>query len=279
MKIYEDSNPDFGKAFKKISEALRKYAPEYVQWVSREQSPDLTVLHVVGGQEYEKLTVADLSKTIIVQHCLYTTDLEPNLWKDFWKNAYAVISWNAIEDVMPEGANFFRIPLGADPNLFNVVPNINKNIKVFTTGHVAITEMIDSVHEACSRTGNVLYHTGENFRWPSTSYKFLSYMDERAFFNTLSRAQYVTGLRTLEGFEVMCIEGAMTGSVPIIPNLPSYDWYKDFGTYIDLSSNVVDQLTSIFNGEFVGLTKEQIDYVRHRFSWETVCKEFYGVLK
>lgn len=275
MRIYEDNNPDFGKAFKRISDALRKHCPPNTEWVNKDQDPDITIIHVVGGEEFEKLLKMDLSKTVIVQHCVYTTDIPTDSWQPFWKDAKAVISWNYLENVMPKSANFVRIPWGADSSQFKRVPDINKNIKVFSTGHVASTEMLDSVHKACEETGNVLYHTGENFRWNSNSYKFMNYMNDREFTSVISRAQYVTGLRLMEGFEMMCIEGAMTGAIPIVPDLPSYDWYKNFGIFIDTSNDVVGQLKNVFSSKFVGLSDSQVEYVRNRFSWETVCKEFF----
>lgn len=281
VRIFEDNNPNFGKAFQRIGGALRSYSPDDVTWVDNKELADLFVVHVVGGEEFGKLLRGeyDLSRTIIVQHCLYTTDITVDKWQPIWKESRAVVSWNNLYNVIPDGTKFVRIPWGADENLFSVTPSYNKNIKVFATGHVAKSECIDDIYEACKATGNIMNHTGENFKWDSRFYKFHSYMNDGMYSSLLGRSQYVAGLRIIEGFEMACIEGAMTGSVPIVPNLPSYDFYKDFGIMIDMKLPVADQLISIFNDEYKSLSKDQIDYVRNEFSWKNVCSRFYKELE
>jgi glycosyltransferase involved in cell wall biosynthesis len=91
----------------------------------------------------------------------------------------------------------------------------------------------------------------------------------------LQKVQYITGLRLIEGFEMACVEGAMTGAVPIVPDLPTYSWYKDFGIYIDTHRDITKQLVDIFNKEYEPLTDEQVNYVRSEFSWESICGNIY----
>jgi hypothetical protein len=276
MKLFEVSNPDFGKAFKKISSALRTHSPDGVEWVDSIESADYSIVHVVGGQEYEKLLTMDLNKTIIYQHCFLTSGVEENLWKPLWKDSALLVSWNNLGSYLLEGTNFLRIPLGADPLVYAKVPEINKNIDIFTTGHVAKTESIDKIYEACKQAGKVLNHTGENFRYSPNWYKYVNYIDENLYGSFLSRAKYVAGLREIEGFEMHCIESAMTGSVPIVPNLPSYDFYSDFAKVIDLDGDVVSQLVEILNSPYKTLSNETVDYIRHEFSWEKIISRIFS---
>jgi glycosyltransferase involved in cell wall biosynthesis len=82
-------------------------------------------------------------------------------------------------------------------------------------------------------------------------------------------------LRRVEGFEMACIEGAMSGAVPIVPFLPTYDYYKDFGLYIFMDGDITDQLINIFDKSYVPLTQDQLYYVRDEFSWKNICEKIY----
>lgn len=275
MIIFEDLNPDFGEAFKRFSKALRENSPQEVEWSNTHENADIILLHVVGGKEFQKLQSYPLDKVVIYQHCLYTTSIPPKDWEPFWSECKGIVSWNDLYDVVPKKEKFLRLPLGADPKLFNVVPAYNKNIDIFTTGHVAETENIDVLYEACKDSGKVLHHTGHNFSYSPNWYKFHPFMNDQEFSSLLSKARFVAGLRNMEGFEMMCVEGAMTGAIPIVPSLPSYSFYKDFGILVDVEKGLKESLVSILSREYVPMTEEQIEHVRHEFSWENILSKFF----
>jgi hypothetical protein len=52
-KLAEILDPRFGVAFKRISNALRAHSLTFVEWVRPEEA-EATIIHVVGGEEYEK---------------------------------------------------------------------------------------------------------------------------------------------------------------------------------------------------------------------------------
>ena len=86
----------------------------------------------------------------------------------------------------------------------------------------------------------------------------------------------MAGLRLIEGFECHCIEGAMTGAVPIVPNIPTYDFYKDFGIFIDVKSDIKQQLIEVFNNKnYKSLDYDIISYVRDRFSYKKIVENIY----
>lgn len=275
MKIYEDTNQDFGEVFKKISEALKRYAPSDIEWVGSHEEADLTIIQVVGGEEFEKLERMDLKKTIIYQHCLLTTGIDNQRWLPLWKECKALVSWNNLEQATGFDLDYIRIPLGGYPEKINVVPKLNKSIDIFTTGHVARSENIDIIYEACKESGKVMHHTGHNFRYSPNWYKYLPFMQDNAFYDTLSKSKYVAGLREIEGFEHMCLEAAMAGSVPIVPNLPSYDFYKDFAIMLDLDENLKDNLVNVLSSNYEELSSDKVAFVRENFSWEKVMNKFY----
>jgi glycosyltransferase involved in cell wall biosynthesis len=272
MKILEYSNKDLGRAFSRITYAFHKYFKD-VEWVT--SNPDIVLVETLGQGEIDYLnTLKSLDNVVLVQQCLFTSGIKLNTWIELWKRCKLVISFHDLQSYTKEKFNFYRTPLGAEPDTFPI-GCLERNFKVFSTGHVAETECLDKVYLACKNTNNTMIHTGENFHWDNKYYTFINYLPDKQFSYLLQRVQYVTGLRLVEGFEMACIEGAMTGAVPIIPNLPTYDWYKDFGIYIDVNKDITKQLVDIFSSEYNSLSNEQINYIRNEFSWSNICTNIY----
>lgn len=275
MKIREIMHPDWGIVFKRMSKAFHQYAPPEIEWVT--EGEDYTMLHIVGGSEYEIAKTLDLNKTIILCHCIYTSGITIPQWEELWKNARMSISFHPLDTYTKEKMNFLRVPLGADPKVF--VPNSNKDKKVFMTGHVDWSECLDSVYFACERTNNMVYHTGHNFKWNTNYYKFLPELDDQRFARLLGSCQYVTGLRRIEGFEAHCMEGAMCGSVPIIPIAPTYDFYDGIGIFVNTEvpkEDLITALADIFTREYKSLSAEVVEYVRHTFDWGTIVPNMFS---
>lgn len=275
MKILENTNQDFGRAFKRISFAFRQYFPN-AEWVT--ENPDLEIVQVVGQKEYDYLSSkSSLRNVVMHQQCFLTTGVSIEAWANLWKDCHLVMSFHDLESYTKQKFNFFRTPLGADPATFQI-SKAQRFYDVFSTGHVAEPECIDKVFEACRITNHKMIHTGENFGWDSRFYDFKYYMNDSLYLSILQRVKYVTGLRLFEGFEMACIEGAMTGATPIVLDLPTYSYYKDFGIYIDPVKDITKQLIGIFESTYTPLSKDQIEYVRNTFSWETICKAIYAHL-
>jgi len=272
MKIFEYTNPDFGKAFKRISVAMQTHFPD-VEWVT--ENPDVEIVQVVGKKEYDYLmSKQSLSNVIMFQQCLYTTDIPVTNWAQLWNECKLTISFHNLNSYIDNKDKFFRTPLGAEPDLFPVSKS-QRTYTVFSTGHVAETECLDKVFAACILANKKMLHTGENFKWDNTHYQFLEYMTDSWYSSILQRVKYVTGLRVIEGFEMACIEAAMTGAVPIVPFIQTYIDYKDFCIYIDMDKDITQQLVNIFMSEYKPLSLEQITYVRNNFSWQKICGEIY----
>lgn len=275
MKISEVKSQGLGKCFDRISLAFKQHFPRNVEWGS--PNPDIKIFYLFGGYEIEQLLKQDdLSNVVIFQVNYFTTAYPLEKFVELWKRAKLVISFHPLDTYFPnEKFNFYRTALGAEPSVFTI-SNANRHHKVFTTGHVANTECLDKIFDACSISNTKMLHTGENFKWNPQYYTYLPYMSDAEFVNKLQTTQYIAGLRLLEGFEMMCIEGAMTGATPIVPQLPTYDFYKDFGIFIDTNKNITEQLVEIFRGEYKQLSREKVEYVRDTFSWTTVCNGLYN---
>ena len=274
LRLYEITNPKSGYVFKQLTEAWRKYLPN-VEWVSSENKADFVIIEAIGGEEYVQALTVPGHKRILFQMCVYTSGVSIPDWKELWDTSHVTLSFHDLPSYLPESERnfkFVRTPLGADPNDFPLL-NLERNHKIFTTGHVASTEHIDDIFRAIQSTKDKMYHTGENFRYDTNYYKFLHYMTIPELSRLLNSTQYVIGLRDIEGFEVHCIQGAMCGATPIVPNLPTYDFYQEFGTYIDMQSDVRQQLVEILSQPYEPLAKDKVEMVRYYFSWQRIMND------
>lgn len=271
-RIKEYTNPSWGYAFKRISKAFREYSPDWVEWVNNDKY-DLKLVHVVGGEEIPFLQ-KDLDKTIIIQHCYYTTYYDK--WDQFWKDALLTVSFHNLIDYTTEKFNFYRMPWGADPKIF-YYDGEEKYLDIFVTGHVAETESINEIFEAVKRTNKVMVHTGHNFKFGSKNYRYLEYMPDYALRKVLANTRYVAGLRKIEGFELSCVEGLFCGAVPIVYDLPTYSFYEGLAIFINPNVDVVEQLVHHLSNP-VSLSYEQYKEAVNRFSWQNIMGGFYNIL-
>jgi hypothetical protein len=274
MKIQEISNPDWGRCFGRISGALHKHFPSNTEWTN--DNPDIKLVHLLGQSELDIVNKMDtLDNVVLNQVNFLTSELPDTTWIEIWKKAKLVISFIDLKAMYPDVEfNFHKFPMGAEPELFPI-SKVQRFYDIFTTGHVAKTECLQEVYDACVLSRKVMLHTGENFKWKGPNYQFLEYMTDSVYSSILQRVKYITGLRITEGFEMACIEGAMTGAVPIVPFLPTYEYYKDFGRFIFMDGDITGQLVKIFSEPYVPLTKEQIEYVRYEFAWKKICEDLY----
>lgn len=268
LKVAEILNPSFGKAFYRISSALHKYTEGRIEWCSPDVA-DLTLVHVVGGGEIASLE--KYNNTVIMQHCLFTTSVPFDLWEKYWNKARLVISYQDFNEYTSKKINMFATPWGAEPDIFYNT-NEKRDIKIFTTGHVAYTENIDNVFRACVKTNNILYHTGENFRWDANNYRHLVYMNDETYSYMLRKTEYVACLRSIEGFEMAGIEGAFCGARPLVLDLPSYQWYKKFGVFINPNEDIIDQVADIISKLSTPYSEEEAQYIKETFSWKGIVE-------
>lgn len=91
--------------------------------------------------------------------------------------------------------------------------------------------------------------------------------------------KFVSGLRSGAGFEVPVLEGASLGLTPIcFDNIYYRQWFNDFAVFIpeEFDVDMVNNLVNIYrNYDSFKLKLDQINYVRDRFKWETIAKNFW----
>jgi glycosyltransferase involved in cell wall biosynthesis len=276
MKIFEFTRPEWGIAFKRISAALHQYAPADVEWTDYD-SCDLMIVHVVGTGE-EEILKRDKPK-IIIQHCYFTARPELVDYPAYWEKALLSVSFHDLRKYTDKSISYYGMPWGADPEVFKLQPGIERDITVFTTGHIAQTEGIDLVFEAVTAVKGFMMHTGANFGWSRPTYTYTDYMEDTLLCETLNSAKYVSALRFTEGFELLAIEGLMCGARPIVPENDTYDWYREFGYTVNTKEPIVPQLITIFQQEPRPVSAEEREQIVQRFAWEHIMNGFYSKVK
>jgi len=274
MKVMEYLHPDWGDVFYRISKAFHDYAPDWVEWVEKPEDSDVYIVHVVGRGELPELK-REVRNKVIIQQCYFTAEANLANYPAYWKDALLTISFHNLPDYTDEKFNFYRMPWGADKRVFRR-HNWSKirDVKLFTTGHVAGPESIDIVFEAIKSVGAVMLHTGKDFKWDNKHYKYVPHMPNWALVNLLNRTQYIACLRKIEGFELLGIEGLFCGARPIILDLPTYDFYGDHA-YTISPQDITKQLIEILSKEPLYVGKEEHEKVVQTFGWDNLIPKMF----
>lgn len=277
MKIFEYKHADLGFAFGRISKALHDYAPSNISWVQDIDSCDIVLVHEVGAGEVPVMeqVLSHNKKLIIFQHTYFTSEYFN--WNEFWERAELVVSFHDLRTYVPTStANLFTTPWGADNKIFSRLA-VRKFRKVFTTGYIKETENLFELYQACENTQNTMYHTGADFKF-GKYYSHLSFLNDRDFNLMLNSCQYISCLRDIEGFEMMGVEGLFCGARPIVPDLPTYRWYKDHAIFIDMKGDIVKQLENTLNISPKEPDLQEMKEIKDKFSWQNIIpKIFMGI--
>lgn len=271
-KVYEFRRPVWGVAFTRISDALHKFAPRHVTWTTFEEC-DISLVHVVGGAE-EQIVQRSLEarkKLVIFQHCYLTARMD---WEQYFNDCHLVVSYQDLTQFSKARYNFLRTPWGFDPDEFYRI-SLPRCHDIFTTGHIASTECIDKVWEACKQVQATLHHTGHDFGW-SSNYSHHSYMaDPLDFCRFLNQVQYVTCLRVVEGFEMLGVEALACGARPIVPRLPCYDWYEGHAYRICMSGDITGQVAQLLSEPPRPIGRDESAEITRRFAWNGIVPHVF----
>jgi hypothetical protein len=272
IKVFEYQNSSWGIVFKKIGAYLRKYAPSDFKFVDSIDDSDIQIIHVVGLGEIEWILKS--KNPVIFQHCFLTAG--SYTWDELWENSLFIASFYNLREYTNKTFNFLYTSLGYDENIFKTQKSFYERERaVFTTGHVAETECLDLIYQACKEAGYVMYHTGENFKFGGY-YHHLNYLSEFEYAALLQNVRYVFGLRKIEGFEVAVLEGIASGAVGVVPTLSSYNWYNELAIRVDVNSpELVKNLYNILrNEEKIVINQQKLS----SYSWSKVFTNFWNYL-
>lgn len=278
VRFCEYTNPSWGIAFKKITNAFRKHSPEWVEWVSSPHEADIYIVHVVGEGEKPELD-REVKNKIIVQQCYFTAQLERVDYTKYWERALLTVSFHDLRSYTDKDFRFLRLPWGADETVFVNKKRTGRFIDIFCTGHVPQDECLDKVFEAVKRANKKMAHTGRNLCYDTKHYRYLDFLPETTLADMLNFSKYISCLRLIEGFEILGIEGLFCGARPIIFDLPTYDLYRKHAITISSKEDVVEQLVEVLNTAPEPVSDEERVELVATFSWKSIITKFFDSVK
>ncbi len=273
----------------RIAQALKRYAPTDVEFVTDEAKADLVVLYSHGRKKHVWWTICRQLKkggqAAVVQMQLKSTpNPSTSDWLEVWENSSLVWSYYDLAQACKEEGNlvkfnFYHAPLGVDPTAFtdhNLKRKYVMGIHSKGWTHESLREVVTAAREAKKRVlvfdepkdyGEEVFFTGVI----KNNDQLLAYW--------YSQCQYVSGLRRTEGFELPVIEGLMCGARPICFDLPSYRmWFEGLVEFIPESggrAQIIPELVNILNQEPRPVTRSEKQRVKEKFNWGTIAQGFW----
>lgn len=287
MRVYVKPPAGLSRAMDRVSAALANHAPVGVQIVNRQEIADFVVLHVIdydGVPETIERLKEFGQRYAIVQYCVRSTS-KPNTadWIDIWSDtpvwSYYDLHRMCREDGVSADeplAQFFCAPLGCDPEVF-FVKRLSPKYLVATSGYVAESECVDAVSAAVQRVDGKQFHLGPDLTLGPHIVSKLGISDTELA-RCYNSAQFVTGLRRCEGFELPMVEGLFCGCRPITFDQPHYAlWFNEVAEFIPEGSTeeVSASVEEIFKRGKREVTPSELLLARELFNWSALVPEFW----
>jgi hypothetical protein len=268
MRVFAD-NIITNYGIDRIANALKRYAPEDVEFVDRERDADFVIIYAYGQRRKVDKRIKWIGergqKFAMVQLAVRST-ANPNTidWVPMWTKAKIVWSYYDLyrlcaEDNVGDKFKFYYAPLGVDSKIF-----YDRGVKRIYK--VMVGDSRDESVTECIRAAK-----GE------VSHLEIGVSDEHLALH-YSQCWFVSGLRRKEGFEMPVLEGLLCGARPICYDRPHYrDWFGSLVRYVPEGhpEEVVLALQNIFVEPALPVTDKEKAVVKNRFNWETIVKGFW----
>lgn len=266
MKInYRLSKSHTGHALRRFGLGIKQSMPEWCEMVENEGNADFVIIPVINITDCINLP----PNAIISMHCFLTANGPMEQWYEAWSKAAMIFSYLKLPI-----DNYLRIPLGYDPNLFNMVNrNPHPKYDILVTGYVDEHEDGEVIKRLCNHFPNVL-HIGKNFRLRCSGYHHAEGLSDTQMVAAYKNSKFVAGMRMIEGFELPIIEGAACGAKPITLDLECYrHWFEGIACFVD--PDHLDEDLSLIN-DMNWYT--DMNLVK-KFTWDNAMKPFWDEMK
>jgi hypothetical protein len=294
MKVCVATLPStLSRGIHRVSAALEAHAPAGVTIVPTWEAADLALLHVIGIEDVatvmDALTAAG-TRVAVFQYCYQTARGSALDWTALWSQAalvssYYDLAWMLdVEGIDRAGIDFHLTPLGVDTTVFRPC-GCARHFSIATSGYVADQECLNEVAQAVFATPHALpqFHLGPASAItvatpPGRAIVAQSGMDDVELAKRWSRAQYVSGLRRSEGFELPAFEGLACGARPIMFNRPDARmWMGEHAVYLEEGSaeDVRRQLEAVLAGPYRAVSSEERAWVGATFDWATIAETWW----
>ena len=267
-----------------VSSDVQSYGLQRVVTALEERPhPDdnIKVLHVNGRcDKFMRMARRwrDRGGEYVVAQYVIKSSLRPDVadWLPLWNDAKLVWSYYDLPEMCRrEGHdptfNFYHSPLGISSAFRTLEPYTEKRYKVVTHGDY----LTQSTRECVLATNLLCAHLGEPFAANNVDF-WVDIADEEVSW-VYDAAEYVSGLRRTEGFELPAAVGLACGARPILFDRDHYTrWYEDKAVYISEGSRdeVLEQLRDVFSRR-PHVSDAEVQWARDRFNWDSIIEGLY----
>jgi len=271
----------------RIERALARYAPTGVTLVHREAEADVVLLHVGGRFDHVSRHVADLrlrGKQYVILQLVLRACSHPRTadWLPLWKDAlfvwsyYDLLDEMRIDRVSPEGVVFYYSPLGVDPTIFRPTGGPRPYL-IFVEGDNPERDSVIEINRACRRTGAKFVHVGPKLLDHPGRIEHRENVSDDELVGLYNSCQFVSGLRTIEGFELCAAEGLLCGARPILfDRRDQRGWFGVFAEYMpENHAHIANWLGEFLTEGARPVSDVELAAARYAFSWERIAQGFW----
>lgn len=289
MRVFLAPTGLYSKAMVRVANALTRYAPSSVQVVDRQSDADLAILHVIGDAiSAVQRILSERRRYVAIQYCVNPCREEVDC-HCLWRNADLVWSYYDLSPfAQADGFQFYHAPLGIDDAFRRepFVQTFRENL-VITSGYVdgPRAEAISEVWQAAAIAGVEAIHVGpqqiEGMQTQPTKWNARHDLTDEELASLYGRAAFVSGLRHVEGFEVVAAEGLACGARPIMFWQPATThWYGGFAEYVEDRSgeDLVGDLVSVMTKDYRQVSPIERERAVAKFDWQRICTGFWQAL-
>lgn len=288
MKVYLEL-PSDSRGLRRVYDAFIKYKPQEVEITRDSTKADLTILHVNGRNQTLRKKIdtlrADSRPYVMMQYVLRSTkNPDTRDWIDLWGYAKLVWSYYDLAQLIKEDTdsesvsfdNFYYAPLGVEPEVFKEYPG-RRNATITVHSQSYLTESARECIAASLKVGKDAIFITNKKEFLKGAQVYTNVTDKEMSY-LYSYAQYVSGLRRIEGFEQPVIEGLLCGARPIVFDRPEMrHWFNEFALFIPElpREETIDYLTGVFRSPGNNVTEAEKALALERFNWSIIMKGFW----
>lgn len=256
---------------------LKRYAHNRIDFVDNPSNADLQIVNITRLSDINKIKC---SKYIVLFHCRGEWS-EENIekYRKLFDEAIFVYSHQDLKAELPDSKFLFkRGPWGTDDWNFYTDSNVKRKFKVINTGLVAETEAIKECLDACEELDVNQVHIGLNLWYKSPKYFYTSNLSVEEMRGAYNSAEFVSGMRRIEGFEKPVIEGLLCGARPICFDTPLFRyWYDGLAEFVPecAPEELTKHLVKVFKDGARPVTDSEKELAIKRFGWKNVAINFW----